>query len=197
MDIIEDSVLVSRLHDDDIGAFDILYHKYHHAIYRNIYKITKDKEISQDILQDVFIVLWEKRYKIKSDQSVSGWLFVISFNRSISYLRKKLRETLAIDATYKDQTESDIEQIQATHDQYCLLYSAIDQLSPQKKKVFTLCKLDGRTYEEAAEELNISKHTVKEYLGHAVLSVKNHMKEHQVEWKSVSILLCFITTGFK
>ena len=89
MDIIEDSVLVSRLHDDDIGAFDILYHKYHHAIYRNIYKITKDKEISQDILQDVFIVLWEKRYKIKPDQSVSGWLFVISFNRSISYLRKK------------------------------------------------------------------------------------------------------------
>jgi RNA polymerase sigma-70 factor (ECF subfamily) len=194
MNIAEDSALVSRLHTDDISAFDLLYQKHHRAIYRNIYKLTKDDDVSRDILQDVFTVLWEKRIKIKPEQSVSGWLFVLSFNRSISYLRKHLRETLILNTMSFTEVEPDTDDIQIVDDQYYLLYEAINQLSPQKKKVFTLCKLEGRTYEEAAEKLHISKHTVKEYLGHAVLSVKNHIKERQAEWKTVSILLlCYFT----
>ena len=189
MNTTEDNALVSRLYDNDISAFDVLYQKYHQAIYRNIHKLTKDDEVSQDILQDTFIVLWEKRMDIKPDQSVSGWLFVLSFNKSISYLRKKLREATVVNAMPFNDVEMDMEDLQAVDDQYYLLYEAINKLSPQKKNVFTLCKLEGRTYEEAAEKLNISKHTVKEYLGHAVLSVKNHIQEHQREWKTVSVLL--------
>ena len=194
MIIAEDSALVSRLHAGDISAFDLLYRKYHQAIYRNIYKLTKNDDVSRDILQDIFTVLWEKRIEIKPEQSVSGWLFILSFNRSISYLRKTLRETVIVNSMPFTEVEPDNDHIRLIDDQYYLLYEAINRLSPQKKKVFTLCKLEGRTYEEAAEKLNISKHTVKEYLGHAVLSVKNHIKEHQAEWKTVSGLLLYYFT---
>lgn len=188
----EDIGLVYRLHKSDIGAFDRLYQKYHHAIYRNIFKLTKSDDASQDILQDIFVVLWEKRTEIKPEQSVSGWLFVLSFNRSVSYLRRKFRESLVVNSIPFAETESDNDDMQAINDQYFLLYEAINTLSPQKKKVFMLCKLEGKTYEEAAEKLNISKHTVKEYLGHAVLSVKNHISKQQGELTTVSILLfCF------
>jgi len=189
MNLEEDIGLVYRLHNDDIGAFDRLYHKYHQAIYRNIFKLTKSDHVSQDILQDIFTVLWEKRAEIKPEQSVSGWLFVLSFNRSVSYLRQKLKESVVVNSLTFKETEPDTDYMHAINDQYYLLYEAINKLSPQKKKVFTLCKLEGKTYEEAAEKLNISKHTVKEYLGHAVLSVKNHIRERQGEWKAVSILL--------
>jgi RNA polymerase sigma-70 factor (ECF subfamily) len=189
MSIEDDINLVCRLHGDDIKAFDALYKKYHQAIYRNIYKLTKDYDVAQDILQDVFVVLWEKRLQIKPDQSVSGWLFVLSFNRSISYLRQKLKDSAIINKLPFMETEQITDEKEVIDGQYYLLHDAVNHLSPQKKSVFTLCKLEGRTYEEAAEKLNISKHTVKEYLGLAVVSVKNHINEHQAEWKSVIVLL--------
>lgn len=184
-----DKDLVFRLHDDDIGAFDMLYQKYHQAIYRNIYKLTKDDDIARDILQDIFIALWEKRADINPNQSVSGWLFVLSFNKSISHLRKKVRETAVVNTMPFAETETDNGDVQLMDEQYYLLQQAINQLSPQRKKVFTLCKLEGKTYEEAAEKLNLSKHTVKEYLGHAVVAVKNHIKEHQAEWKTAGVIM--------
>ncbi len=189
MDSNGDKDLVFRLHDDDIGAFDMLYQKYHQAIYRNIFKLTKDDDIARDILQDIFVALWEKRADINPDQSVSGWLFVLSFNKSISYLRKKVRETAIVNTMPFAETETDNGDVQLMDEQYYLLQQAINQLSPQRKKVFTLCKLEGKTYEEAAEKLNLSKHTVKEYLGHAVVAVKNHIKEHHTEWKTAGVML--------
>jgi len=55
---------------------------------------------------------------------------------------------------------------------------AMDQLSPQKRKVFELCKVQGRTYKKAAEELHISKYTVKEYLSEALVSIRKYIGEH-------------------
>src|SRR3990170_3512483 len=83
--------LVVRLHKNDVSAFDALYWEYHQAIYRNILKFTKDQVATEDILQEVFTKLWEKRFDIDPAQSVAGWLFVISFNLSVNYTRKKLR----------------------------------------------------------------------------------------------------------
>ena len=88
-----------------------------------------------------------------------------------------------------DEAEQDIDSITTIDAQYYLLYEAINLLSPQKRKVFTLCKLEGKTYEEAAEKLNISKHTVKEYLGHAVASVKSHINNNPASLKAVSAML--------
>ena len=59
-----------------------------------------------------------------------------------------------------------------------LLTEAINQLSPQKRKVLELCKLQGKTYEETARELHISRHTVKEYLASAISHVKGYIRQH-------------------
>lgn len=179
--------LVIRLHDDDIKAFDALYCKYHQALYANILKLTKNPEAAQDILQDVFCVLWEKRVSIDDQQSVSGWLFVLSFNRSVNYLRKKVRESTA-KGSITTLGVSDEDGPNVLEDQYHLLESAILQLSPQKRKVFTLCKLEGKSYDAATKEMNISKHTVKEYLSSAMASVKSFIKEHKGYSETITIL---------
>src|SRR3954466_9499324 len=90
-----DSELIVQLQQSQIMAFDALYWKYHEPVYRNILKFTKDTVAAEDILQEVFTRLWEKRATIKSDQSVAGWLFVVSFNLSVNHTRKKLREQTA------------------------------------------------------------------------------------------------------
>ena len=67
----------------------------------------------------------------------------------------------------------------------------MDQLSPQKRKVFELCKVQGRTYKKAAEELHISKYTVKEYLSEALISIKKYIGEHPTANRDNYLLFSF------
>lgn len=189
-----DRLLVTRLQRSDIHAFDALYWKYHQALYKNIIKFTKDRHAAEDILQDVFVVLWEKRRDIEPEQSVSGWLFVISFNKAVSYLRKQLKKSEAInDWLIRNAGEKILlpESEKPLNAGYWI-DQAVAKLSPQKQQVFILCKLEGKSYEETARKLNISKHTVKEYLSLAVTSVKDYIRKHAVYWETV--ILCILST---
>lgn len=170
--------LITRLQNDDKKAFNELYRKYHSAIYYNILKLTRDAIVAEDIVQEVFIALWEKRHNLDIEQGISGWLFVVSYNKSITYLKRKLKESLA-----QTVLQQNIENItdagnSLANTQISILEKAIEQLSPQKRRVFELCKLQRRTYTEVADELQISKHTVKEYLSGAVVSIKNYVKQY-------------------
>ena len=155
-----------------------MYYKYHSAIYCNALKITRDPAIAEDIVQEVFISLWEKRNDLDPEQEISGWLFVVSYNKSVTHLKRKLKESIA--QTALSQPAEDIADTgkDLVNAQVVILEKAIEQLSPQKRKVFELCKVQRRTYEEVAEELQLSKHTVKEYLSGAVFSIKEYIKQH-------------------
>lgn len=169
--------LISRLIKGEIKAFDDLYWKYQKAVYQNALKLTHDTMVAEDIVQEVFISFWEKREYIDADRSVGGWLFVTSYNRSVNALKKKLKESLAYKQLGFVETETDTGHDVSTL-QLAILEKAVEKLSPQKRKVFELCKLQGKTYEEAAKALKISKHTVKEYLTEAVSFVKDFASKH-------------------
>ncbi len=74
-----------------------------------------------------------------------------------------------------------------------ILEEALIKLSPQKRKVFDLCKIQGKSYEESARELNISKHTVKEYLSIAVKAVKEYAEQHPLN----NVLFIYIIVALK
>lgn len=182
--------LAIRLRNDDKEAFNSLYQNYHSAIYYNVLKLTRDFSIAEDIVQEVFITLWEKRRQIDPEQEISGWLFAVSYNKSVRYFKQRVKESLA----QKELKQTDDDTIDAAKDldnvRINVLEKAIEKLSPQKRKVFELCKLKGRTYEEAAEELKLSKHTVKEYLSGAVISIKEYIRQHP---ENSAIFLCAIS----
>jgi RNA polymerase sigma factor (sigma-70 family) len=174
----EDTALVDCLRSDDTAAFDALYWRYHQAVYANVLKLTKEADAAKDIVQEVFITLWEKRSSLDKNQSVSGWLFVVSYNKSVSYLKKRLKLAIINDGFSEGLYMSEEPSFHLREDQFQLLEEAVEQLSPQKKKVFELCKLQGKTYEMVASELHISKHTVKEYLSAAMVNVKDYIQNH-------------------
>ncbi|BAV04777.1 RNA polymerase sigma-70 factor, ECF subfamily [Filimonas lacunae] len=163
----------------DAQEFDDLYVAYSDVVFRNILKFTKEPVAAKDILQDVFVKLWEKKDEIKKSNSVSGLLFVISYHLCVNYARRKMRE----EALHKllsnlDQYSSDGYSIRIDEDEReLLLEKAMLALSPQKRRTLTLCKLEGKTYLEAAQELHISPHTVKEYLSNAILLLNDYMKK--------------------
>lgn len=169
--------LLSRLGKDDMQAFDELYWKYQKAVYQNVYKLTRDSIIAEDIVQEVFISLWEKRSTIDTGRSVAGWLFVSSYNRSVNALKKRLKESLVYKKAEARGAEPEYDKA-AIEIQLSVLEKGIAQLTVQQRRVFELCKLQGRSYEETAAELKISKHTVKEYLSAAIASLKEFVRQH-------------------
>lgn len=159
-------------------AFDALYWKYHQAIYKNIFKLTKDKLSSQDILQDVFSALWNKRESLHADQSPANWLFTVSFNYAINFTKKRLKEAIVVDRSADLEDLAELYEVEEGDEQYKLLQMALQKLSPQKRRVFELCKLEGKTYDQTALEMNISKHTVKEYLSAAMEVIRKFVKDN-------------------
>lgn len=190
----QDNELIFQLQKGNVRAFNSLYEKYHQALYRNILKITKNQQAAEDILQDVFVALWERRMELKEDKALNGWLFVISFNKAINYTKKELTRLHAknnLSAIYSEISHED-DYPEIYEQQRGLLQEAMTSLSPQKRSVLMLCKIEGKTYEEAANTLNISKYTVKEYLSEAMNLVKVYIKNHPQYVNAIDIVLLLL-----
>jgi len=184
-----DKELIIYLQNDDKEAFSGVFWKYHAAIYKNVLTLIKDSSAAEDIVQEVFISLWEQRRKLILEKEIKGWLFVVSYNKSIDYLKQKRKEFLvsmeAIPAaTFTPGGDTELLDVQLN-----LLEKAISQLSPQKRKVFEMCKLKRKTYQETAAELQLSRHTVKEHLSEAMVSIRKFIDQYPESTFMLFILL--------
>jgi len=189
--------LALRLRNDDISAFNTLYWEYHAAVYANTLKLIKDPAIAEDIVQDVFVTLWGKRHSIDPEQDIAGWLFVVSHHKTVDQLKRKLKQALAQkDLSIVTEDHSIVVNAALKEEQLNAIEEAMDHLSPQKRKVFELCKVQGRTYKKAAEELHISKYTVKEYLSEALVSIKKYIGEHPRQTGIIIYFLAFTSVFF-
>ena len=187
----KDEKLVVRLIMGDEKAFDLLYHKYHVPIYRNILKLVKSEEAAKDILQEVFVCLWEKRNKIDVNKPVANWLFVVSYNKSITYIKKSANALVIFEEMIADVSEDTPEPF-ITEQKLAFIEAAINKLSPQKKRALELCKVERKTYEEAAREMGISRHTLKEYLTDALATLRLQVKDHFDERAVIILALLFL-----
>jgi len=187
-----DADVITRLHVDDVTAFDKVYWKYHYRLYKNIIKIVNDEDQAQNILQDVFVSLWECRATLDPRQPVANWLFVVSYNKSLSFLKKKLKDPVIFKELNGIELAETAPHAAYKEQQFEILEMGMRQLSPQKKKVFDLCKMQGKTYAETAKEMNISRHTVKEYLSDAVLNIREYIKDHIEEYSALTLAFLFL-----
>lgn len=187
----EDKKLVVRLLLGDEKAFDLLYYKYHAPIYRNILKLVKNDEPAKDILQEVFVCLWEKRSTINAAQPIANWLFVVSFNKSLTYIKKNANALVIFEEVIADISEDNTEPF-ITEEKLAFIEAVINKLSPQKKRVLELCKIERKTYDEAAKEMGISRHTVKEYLTEAIATLRLQGKKHFDERTLILLTVLFM-----
>ncbi|RPD39213.1 RNA polymerase sigma-70 factor [Chitinophaga barathri] len=182
----EEILLVDALRENDVAAFDALYRLYFPSVYANILRLVREPSAAQDIVQEVFIRLWEKRHSLKAGTTAGNWLFVVSYNRSVNHLRATLRQRLHMEGFAEQADMSGAAEWDHTSLQLEVLEKAIDQLPPQRKKVFLLCKMEGKTYAEAASELQISHNTVKEHISKASRFIHDYIRL-QPEWQALAI----------
>lgn len=164
----------------DLKGFDALYHQYHQAVYANIWKIVKQHEAAEDILQEVFLAMWENRQKLDTVK-VAGWLFVTSFNKSVKYLRKKEKEPAPLQIVQETLLEEEPISEELYTFQLSMVEEAVNHLPERKKEVFRLCRYEGKSYDEVAHILGISVTSVKDYLKQSTRFIKDYIASHYAE----------------
>jgi len=171
--------LLIRIAEDDTKAFTHLFDQYWLQVFAHVRTYIKDAAQAEDITQDIFFSIWLNRSKLATVADFEPWLHVVTRNRTISGLRKLLREPdneLAgiipdMPALSGDSPVMMLDYKQSQE----LLQKAIDQLPPRRRQVFRMSRQEGLTHQEIAEQLQISKATVNEHITEALSFLKSKM----------------------
>lgn len=170
--------LLIRLKNGDIIAFDELYKLYSHKLFSFVLRILKDEADSDDIVQEVFLKIWEYREKLGDYKLMNSFIFTIAYNNSISLIRKRISSTKYIDylrTLSVKQTQgnliTEIELIELNNQVENLIFN----LPARQKQVFLLHREKGLTYPEIAEELEISKNTVENHMVKALKYLRRNL----------------------
>jgi len=173
----DDAELMREIREDNMFAFDTLYGRYSNRLYKFALSILKSTEEAENILQDVFLNLWEKRHNVEKDSSVKYYIFTITYNSAISIIRKKVKETQFFDylkslqELNQDTTSLEIEFNELTKS----LQTIIGHLPQRQKEVYILHKEEGLKYHEIAEKLNISVNTIETHMSRALKTIKENL----------------------
>ncbi|ERJ59054.1 RNA polymerase sigma factor [Sphingobacterium paucimobilis] len=172
-----DFELLQRLKAGDHAAFEDLYNQHSKKLYWKLQQMVKDPEEADELLQNLFVKVWEKREQIVVQQTFEGYLYRVAQHMAIDYFRKLERqnrmqeEVLRTGITIDEDTEA---QLFAKETQQ-LLDEAVANLPEQRRRTFILCKFEGKSHQEAAEIMNISPNTVHNHLVKAVYAVRQHL----------------------
>lgn len=173
------SILIAQLNNSDDAAFEAVYHQYHQAIFANILRLVKEQHKAEDILQDVFITLWESRFKLTPQQSVSGWLFTTSYFKALEYLRRSVKENLTLLSEEQYEFPDEDTDLEDNYQQkLSIITSVMELLPPRKRTAFQLCRVEGKSYEEAAAMLEISVDSVRDYVKTSSIFIRKHILEN-------------------
>ncbi|HVI46106.1 MAG TPA: RNA polymerase sigma-70 factor [Chitinophaga sp.] len=172
----------------DEHAFTRLVDIHWNRVYSHALAYTKSTQRAQEITQDVFLKIWKKRLILAEVDDFKSFLFILSRNQVISAMRKKLRELSAEDPgeIMEEVMQPDM-QVQFK-EVYEIVLKGIEQLPPVRRKVFKMSRLDGLSYEEIAQTLNISRNTVKEHIVLGLNFLRTYVHTHSDQMLTLTVL---------
>ncbi|HLT85952.1 MAG TPA: RNA polymerase sigma-70 factor [Sphingobacterium sp.] len=191
-----DEALVVLLNNDDERAFLEIYDRYKDELAMHLVRLLHSSELAEEVLQDVFMMLWEKRHDMDASKSVPAYLYRSAINKTKNVFRKiandnRLREEFL--THFRTANSNSVEEWIENKEIQQLLQTLLDRLPPQQKKVYMLCKLDGLSYKEVSEQLKISVTTVNSHIRNANIFLKGELK-NQSELSSflyIALILLF------
>lgn len=176
----EDNKLLVDLVNDDESAFCFLYAKYRRKLYLFALTFLKSGGAAEDIVQDVFTLIWEKRKFIDPDNSFQSYLYTITRNRVLNYIRDNANKQSLEEIIYAEAIDSGDDTFnKVTTDELAhLLEQSVEILTSRQKEVYILSRKEGLSYQEIANKLNISVGTVGDHITDALRAIHNHLKKH-------------------
>ena len=169
--------LVEGIRSGDAGSFEHIYHMYAKRVYGVAKSFYLDHADAEEMVQEVFFKLWKNRSNLRSDLSIQSYIITISRNTVLKFLRSQTVRSNYVSEMISsaEQGENSTETSYEFNELQNKLSAVMDELSPQRKRVFQMVKLDGVKIDEVAEMMGLSKRTVEHHLFHATKFVKNHL----------------------
>lgn len=166
--------LLSQIREGDVKAFEYIYNNYSARLYGSIIKIVKSATVAEELLQETFQRIWEHRTSIDINRSFKSYVFTIARNLVYDYFNKTSRQKL-LERYLQSKEENSVSRFShqlEEKESERLLENAVHQLPPQRKLVYTLCKIEGRSYEDVSKTLGISVSTISDHIVKATKSIK-------------------------
>lgn len=180
---------IEGVKNGDMAAFDLVYRAYSKRLYRFVYGIIKTEIDAEEIVQEVFVKIWESHEKINNFTLFDSYLFTIAYNCTISLIRKKLSEKKYIQYIKSLQIPPQQKSAEINLDFEILsekVNGLIRKLPPRQKEVFMLHRENELTYRQIAEKLDISVNTVENHMSKALKFLRNNLNK-----ESLAALLFF------
>ncbi len=180
MNQVTDESLMLGVQDGEVEKIGILFDRYHGMLFNFLLRLTCDRHLSEDLVQEVFVRLLKYRHTFRGDCRFSTWMFQIARNARIDYLRKYSREeTLDEEEAAEELVSPDPtpgEQVEQTQE---LRYvrKALKRLSMDKREVLLLARFHDLRYEEIAGIMNCSVATVKTRVFRAMQDLRENFNQ--------------------
>lgn len=176
MEITETNTIIN-LKRGDHEAFTYVYQKYFKALMCFTNKYLKNTHDAEEIVQSLFLKLWERRLDINESMSFKSYLFQIASNDVNNFIKRKIIEKRYVDwaqyflyASYEYENNNEM---QDYLEKITQVNSLINMLPPKRKLIFKMKKIDGLTHNEIANDLNLSVRTIENHVLKAMSYLKN------------------------
>lgn len=168
--------IVEEVKEGMASAFDKLYEAYCKKLYYFAFSILKSKEDAEEVVQNSFFKIWEKRKSIDSNYSFKSFLFSIAYHVTIDVLRKRLKERHFRDSILDKATSNyNLEEAIDFGDLLEHVEQIVKELPPRKNEIYQLSRVNHLSYNEIAEKLSISVKTVENSINFSLNFIRNRL----------------------
>ena len=169
-----ESMLVRHLSHGNLLAFNTLFEEYSNRLYRFAIGYLKSESEAEDVVQEVFTIIWEKRASLKEELSFRSYLFTIAFNIIRKHFRTKayLSEYFKIRNVIEHDIQTSNEVTYRSLNQY--ITKLIDQLPERRKEIFIKSRFEGKSIKEISKEMKISHKTVENQITDALRFIRKN-----------------------
>ena len=173
----DDNILVEKLQKGDIESFDSIYNKYSGKLYAFGLKYLKSTDEAEELVQSVFLKVWENYRNLKKESSFKSYLFTIAYNDMCKLFRKRNYQQKYIGDSIYENSESCVEMEDKIHFQSALdlVQKIIDKLPERQKTVFVKSRFEGKSTKEIAEEIGLTPGTVDNYISEALKFISRRL----------------------
>lgn len=177
---LNDTSLFCLVKQGDQNAFSEIYFRYSSVLYLFIFVYIKDRETTSDILQTIFMNLWEKRDSININSQLKNYLYASAKNCVLNHLRslKMYRDYSERFSNHKGQEMPSPEQIFEYEEMNRLIDKAINDLRGDTKRKIIELRRQGLSNREVSQQLDVPENTVRIYYSQSVRELRDHFKNH-------------------
>ncbi|HKZ39205.1 MAG TPA: RNA polymerase sigma-70 factor [Chryseolinea sp.] len=172
--------LMTTLQAGDITAFEMLFRTYYQPLCNYAYTFVQDRDEAEEIVQAIFLSVWEKRDKLDIHTGVRPYLYAMVRNAALNILKheKIKQQHVALELAVADRSVESVTRTVLASELETRIHKALEKLPEQCRLVFKLSRFEELKYAEIAEQLNISIKTVENQMGKALKIMREQLKDY-------------------